>query len=217
MPEPPHAVKIAVVPSPATARPYAGLAPDDRRRQRVDRLVAATLDLVGQDGVAGLTVGTVCALAGLSKRYFYEAVATTDDLVALALQRTLTGALASLDETRPGADVEELLRTAVHGVLRTMDDPRAARLYLEAPAVPAAAAVRDATVDAVVDALLRRVVGDQRVADPRARAVGHLLVSGATHTVATWLRGDLDLGRDELVEELVAVGLLGAARLADPS
>lgn len=57
----------------------------------------------------------------------------------------------------------------------------------------------------LVDVLLGQVVQDP--ADVRARLAGHLLVAGATHVVAMWLRGELDLDEAAFVEHLVALGV----------
>ncbi|MFF4028106.1 TetR/AcrR family transcriptional regulator [Nocardia elegans] len=199
-------------------RQYAGMPPEVRRQQRRERLLEATLDLVGTGGVASLTVGAVCARAGLSKRYFYESFTTTDELVAAALERSLECVLDAVDPVNVTADtsVEDMVRAAVSGLLRAMDDPRAARLYLESPAVPAAAAARDATVEATVDQLLQHIVGDSRATEPQARLTAHLLISGSTHVIALWLRGDLHMDREEFIDTLVRVGAQGADQLNEP-
>ncbi len=199
-------------------RRYAGMPPDARRQRRRERLLEATLDLVGNGGVANLSVGAICSSAGLSKRYFYESFTTTDELVAAALERTLECVFDAVDPVNVTADtsVEDLVRAAMSGVLRAMDDPRAARLYLESSAVPAAAAARDATVEATVDRLLHHIVGASRATEPRARLTAHLLISGSTHVIALWLRGDLHMDREEFIDTLVRVGAQGALQLNEP-
>lgn len=201
------------MPSPTTRR-YAGVPPDERRRARRERLVAATADLVGEVGISGLTVAGVCDRAGLSKRYFYESFPSVDDLVAAALQDVFdrVAAVIEASDVREDAPPADLVGVAVNAALDALDDPRLARLYLEAGGVPAAEAARDRATQSFVDQMLERLVGDAKDL-PQAQMLGHLLVSGTTHVVTIWLRGDLDLDRADLVRHLTEIGLLAAERL----
>lgn len=185
---------------------------DVRQGQRRERLIEAALDRVGADGLAGLTVGSVATAAGLSKRYFYESFESLDELVGAALGQVFSRVGGAIESSGLDASAEarDVLDVAVRGALDVVEDPRAARLYLESAASPTAAAVRDAAVDALVEQLLGRVADSGRDL-ASVRLLGHLLVSGGTHVVALWLRGGLDLTRDELVDHLVDIGTTGAA------
>ncbi|GAB3668186.1 transcriptional regulator [Nocardioides korecus] len=195
-------------------RAYAGVGGDERRQRRRDQLVSSTLDLVGESGVAGLTVAAVSTHAGLSKRYFYETFASLDEAVGVALQAVLDQVARDVEgsDLGPGAAPAEVIGAAVRAALTALEEPRAARLYVESAAVPAAHAIRERATQEFVDQVLRQVVGPS-YADPRAQLLGHLLVSGTTHVATVWLRGELDLDRDELVGRLTAIGVAAVEQL----
>ncbi len=195
------------------ARPYGGVSDEDRRADRRQRLVSATLDLVGEQGVAAVTVGAVCTRASLAKRYFYEGFDSLDDLLSTTLDLLFGTVSATIDALDlADADPTDLVTTAVRGAVDAMDDPRVARLYLESAANPSLLRTRDAAIDGFVAQLLERVLGG-RPATPADELLGQLLVSGTTHVVALWLRGRLDLTRDELVAHLVALGAETGTRM----
>ncbi|MFE9784303.1 TetR/AcrR family transcriptional regulator [Nocardia salmonicida] len=190
-------------------RPYAGVTAAERRRTRQGRLASAVLDIVHEKGIESLGVSVVCERASVSKRHFYE---TYENLDALSGE-TLADALAEVrvtiaahqddrDDTDDGA---ALLRRAVNAILATFDDPRMAKLYLEAPGNRGLRNARDTAVTEFVDQLLRSLGGDHGT-DPQARLIAQLLVVGTTEVVAMWLRGDLDLTREQVVATLVTLG-----------
>ncbi|GAA1749410.1 TetR/AcrR family transcriptional regulator [Aeromicrobium alkaliterrae] len=197
--------------TPGPPRTYGGVPEAERRTDRRDRLVAAALDLVGSDGVVALTVGSVCSQAGVAKRYFYESFASMDDLLSATLQEVFdrVGAAVASTSLEAGATARDLLVAAVGGAIDAMDDPRIARLYLESAGNAALLATRDRAVDGFVDQLLALVAGGGELR-PSDQVTGHLLVSGATHVVALWLQGRLDLSRDELVAHMVDLGVQAA-------
>lgn len=194
-------------------RPYGGLAQDERRAERRARLLAAVLDVVAEHGLAGVTVGAVSSAAGVSKRYFYESFASTDDLLAAALRRIFEDVGAAIAAaSAEGEDAPRaVLEVAARSALDAMTDPRVARLYLEASESPAGTAVREAGVALLVDHLLARIVAGP--VPPRARMTGQLLVAGTHHVVAVWLRDDSGITREELIALLVDTGADAAARM----
>lgn len=196
------------------ARPYGGMPSGARREQRRARLLEAVLDVVGESGLGVLTVASVCACAGVGKRYFYESFASLDELVAGALQLVFEQVGRAVEDSglKPDDPAEQLLEVAARSALSVMDDPRVARFYLESAGSPAGMAVREAAVGALTDQLLVRLVG---TSPPRAtaRLLGHLLVAGTHHVVALWLRGESGVGREELVALLVGIGADAAERM----
>ena len=193
---------------------YGGVSEEARRAERRQKLVAATLDAVGEGGVVALTVGAVSARAGVAKRYFYENFDSLDGLLSATLQQVFDRVGESIASTalRADATTHELVGAAVGGAIDAMDDPRVARLYLESAGNPALLATRDRAVEAFVDQLLLQVTGGEAI-DPRDRVTGHLLVSGSTHVVALWLQGRLDLTREELIGHMVDLGVQAAATI----
>src|SRR5687767_9668516 len=55
--------------STEVVRPYKGVSADERRALRREQLMEAGLDVLGSEGIAGLTMTEVCARAGLTERY----------------------------------------------------------------------------------------------------------------------------------------------------
>jgi AcrR family transcriptional regulator len=54
---------------------------EDRQALRQDELIAAGVQLLGDEGGPLLTVRAVCRKAGLTERYFYESFTDRDEFV----------------------------------------------------------------------------------------------------------------------------------------
>jgi AcrR family transcriptional regulator len=89
-------------------RPYAGMAATQRQLERRKKLIDAGVALIGRDGFAAVTIDAVCAEAGLTKRYFYEAFSSREGLLTAAyesvtqefLQSILIATLPHLQDAR---------------------------------------------------------------------------------------------------------------------
>lgn len=189
-------------------RPYRGVSAEQRISERRARLLDAALTVVGQVGTAATTVDSVCAEAGLTKRYFYEGFANLDAL----LEEVLDGLHNSLLD-----DVHEGLRTVgedpaarslltVTRLLGAMDDPRMARLYVEAAGHPGLQARRQAAYDRYARLIVEDVL---HLENPTPADHLHALVfvTGTTQAVIHWLQGSLALSREELIAELAGLAL----------
>lgn len=85
-----------------TGRRYRGVAIEERRAERRQRLLEAGLQAFGELGFHASTVRLICTRAGLTERYFYESFSNSEDLLcavyeahmALQQQRILTAILA---------------------------------------------------------------------------------------------------------------------------
>ncbi|AZG43815.1 TetR/AcrR family transcriptional regulator [Gordonia insulae] len=191
-------------------RPYGGQSATERRLSRRNRLTEAVLDLVYESGIESLSVGAICERASVSKRHLYLSFSNLDDLT----EETLTDVLAHVADRIAAASAEldsdapraRLIEGAVEEILTAFDDPRVARLYLEAPGNRGLRAARDHAVAHFVTQLLTLLAGD-RADDPRAQLIARVLVGGTTEGVALWLRGDVTLERTELVATLTALGV----------
>src|SRR4029453_15403828 len=75
-------VNICGVTSVQAGRTYRGAGPRQRQDEPRARLVDAAVEVFGTTGSRSATVDRVCAVAGLTKRYFYESF---DDSEALLL------------------------------------------------------------------------------------------------------------------------------------
>lgn len=192
----------------SAGRPYGGASALDRVAERRRRLTASALDLVGEEGIEGLTIGGICRRAAVAKRYFYEGFDSLDELLGQTLADALdrvSGEVAAASAAWDGGSIESLQEVAIQAVLGTFEDRRVARLYLESPGNPALRAARDRAVAGFVDQFLHLLAIDD-VRWESARLHVHVVVAGTTEVVAMWLRGELDLQREELVRHLVALG-----------
>ncbi len=84
-----------------------------RREQTRARLLAAALEVLGEQGLARSSVENVCERAGYTRGAFYSNFATMDDVVA-ALYADQAGALVERVEQRlagglPGTDLDQLV------------------------------------------------------------------------------------------------------------
>lgn len=80
MPPPTHAPEKRV----SAHRSYGGKDASTRQAERRDKLVAAAIRLFGRQGFAATSIDALCAEAGLTKRYFYESFASSEDLLIAA-------------------------------------------------------------------------------------------------------------------------------------
>lgn len=197
-------------------RPYRGVSAAERRDERRARLLEAAFGAVAADGVAGTTVGLVCARAGLSKRYFYESFTDLDDLLTTALDTVFDGVRDAIATALTGAGSDPLERATrtVDALVTTLAaDAGAARLYAEAPGLPVLRERRDAAVDRFAALLLDTVFGIGRP-DTRQRLAALVVVAGTTEAVSRWLAGSRRRpSRATLVGEIAEIGAAVAATL----
>ena len=123
---------------PQAARPYGGLAMEERVATRRARFIEAGVELFGTQGFRGATVRGVCAAAGLTDRYFYESFPTLEALLA-AVYTTLKDRFAArlTDESLhpeawqgDAAAIERQVTAAYELWFDTVRDPRFARILL---------------------------------------------------------------------------------------
>ena len=124
------------------ARTYGGVAPEQRRADRRERLLTAGLELFTSAGFRHTKITEVCARAGVSTRNFYEEFTGKEDVLrtlhdrinSLALEH-VTAALGKVAE----ADAVTRIATLLDVFIDTVTvDPRLPRLnYVEAVGVSA--------------------------------------------------------------------------------
>jgi AcrR family transcriptional regulator len=193
----------------ATDRAYGGVPAEQRRANRRRALLAAGLDVLGTDGHRRLTVGRLCADAGLNERYFYESFANSDELVLAVFDAVIgevSAAIVSAVATAP-ADARAKARAAIAAAVELLtDDPRKTRLvFVEALTVPVLAGRR---VE-VGRSFVALIVGQAhdfygpatalRLGSWAEFAAAHLL-GGLSETLTAWVRGDLAITRDALID-----------------
>lgn len=126
----------------AGERTYGGVAPEQRRADRRERLLLAALELFTAKGFGQTRIAELCTAAGVSTRNFYEEFANKERLLlvlhdrinALALRHVETALAAIADE-----DVATRIAALLDAFVTTVTaDPRLARLnYVEAVGVNA--------------------------------------------------------------------------------
>ncbi|MFE3545093.1 TetR/AcrR family transcriptional regulator [Nocardia sp. NPDC059177] len=202
-------------------RTYGGVSAAQRKAQRRTALLDAALEIVAEDGQAKLTVAGLCARAGLNERYYYENFEHRDAVLAALLDRIaeeLATAIAAALAAAP-ADSRAQAHAAIDaGIAVLIDDPRKARTALIAGmATPELQARTARTVRAFARLVAAEGIGfyggdiPQNLVDFRAI----YLVGGLTQTLTTWLAGDLDLTRAELIEQITEIFVLLGDDLAD--
>lgn len=198
--------------APPARRNYGGISAEDRRAERRRRLLDAGIDVIGGEGWAATTVRGVCERARLTPRYFYEEFEDLDALAVAVFDEafaTTTATVVAAIAEAPG-DIDARVRAAIEtAFLAVTDDPRLARvLFAEAYAAGPLAARRIARlrdVVALIGAYGREEFDVTAAAEPLLQVTATMLAGGLAETVGAWLRDDLPLERDALVEDLAAL------------
>ena len=187
---------------------WTGLSQADRQAERRRLLVDAAFQLFGEAGETAVTVRSVCSLASLNTRYFYESFSDIDELLGAVYDVVVADMISTLAESMADLpDDRSRLRAGIRSVLNfSSDDPRRGRvLFTEARTNPVLAARRAATQE-----LLRRsVVDDGQGASQVVRTanlVSAAMYSGAMAELAQqWLLGSLGADLDAVVDAAVRV------------
>lgn len=197
--------------SPSAGRSYAGLGPEERRAARRAALVEAGLDVLAEQGLTGIGVRAVCARAGLTARYFYESFPSLDDLlVALSEQVGEEVAAAGLAGLREADDdlVARVRGCIAGGFDVVLQDPRKACVVAVGAGHAGMNASRQrlllAYADLVIDQF-EQIAPAQR--GQLTRPVAIFLVGGAVELVTTRITGQVEIDRDDLVDQVTDVFL----------
>jgi len=200
----------------STARPrYRGVSLHERRTLRRERLVAAAADLYGEHGYRNVTVRMICQRARLTERYFYEAFASSEEILVVAA-RTLAGqTLERMRQLRDGTAGEREAKTLrmLKGYYRSQfDEPSKARVFtLEFRGISAAA---DAEFERILDMFAELIV-ETRDPQRRGRAANDQLVRrGVVGAVLQITLAWIESGYREPIGSVVSAAAF-VCRLAD--
>lgn len=124
------------------------------KRERVveiqrGRMIAATVDVAAELGANRLSVATIVARSGVSRRTFYEIFADGQDCLLAAIEDSLAHARSCVREVYdPQAAWRSRIRVALHALLCFLEDEpdRGRLLVVEAPSAGTAALERRAHV-----------------------------------------------------------------------
>ena len=190
---------------------YGGASPSERTAKRRAALCEAALDLLAEGGPERVTVRGVCTRAKLNDRYFYESFRDPASLLLEVREQVTAQAFAvvgaAIADTKP--DPEVRVRAVIEALVAFFtEDPRRGHLLVQSQATEELRNARQASIRAMA-----RLVADQGVAmlgekapPEQDRELAALtLVHGTLELFATWLRGELDITREHLVDFLVAM------------
>jgi AcrR family transcriptional regulator len=195
---------------------YGGVPAAERHAERRERLMAAALELLGTEGWSATTVRGVCAHAKLTPRFFYESFADLDALVLAVFDDlvaettgTVLGAVAVAVQEDPD-DRQAHARAAIGTLGRELiSDPRRARiLFVEALGNEALARRRLEALRMVADVIAAQGRSSYRTPpqeDGFVALTSTLLAGGLAELLIVWLDGGLDISREQLVEDCVAL------------
>lgn len=190
---------------------YGGASPGERKAKRRAALCEAALDLLADGGWERVTVRGVCAAAKLNDRYFYENFRDPAALLLVVREQVTVQAFAVVEkaiaDTKPDADVR--VRAVIEALVGFFtEDPRRGHVLVQSQATEELRRARQMSIRAMA-----RVVADQGAAMLGAQAppeqdrelAALTLVHGTLELFASWLRGELDITREHLVDFLVAM------------
>nr|WP_102141327.1 TetR/AcrR family transcriptional regulator [Mycobacterium sp. QGD 101] len=199
-------------------RPYRGVEAAERVAQRRRALLEAGLDLLGgEDAPAELTVRGICGRAGVSVRYFYESFADKDEFVAAVFDWVVGDIAATTQAAVAAAPRDEQNRAGIANLVRVIaGDPRVGRLLFSSKLSNAVLVRKRGELGGLFAALSgQHVTNAYRVAENEwIKATTHFVVGGVAQAISAWLAGEIELGDDELVDQLAALlNQLADARL----
>ena len=190
-------------------RAYAGVPAEQRQAQRRAALVAAGLEIIGTQGFRRLTVAGLCAEARLNERYFYENFASLDDVLGAVFDEViaaLTGAIVTSVAAAPD-DARAKAHAAIGAAVETVtDDPRLSNvLFVEAAQSSVLITRRAETVRAFVGLIIEQATSfygpsAQLRAGAMTEFAAAYMLGGIAESLMAWLRGDVAMTRDELIE-----------------
>ena len=178
---------------PPNKRRYGGVLPEERQRQRREKLIEGAIEVFGVKGFHASTVREVCVAAHLTERYFYESFKSMRELF-LAVhgrlrQELMAQTMAALQQAAPTP--LGLLGPAIQVfLLFIQQDPRHGRILL----------VDALSIDAEV----------AQMSNETARDYAALLKLHLSRMVPAAVRPDVDL--DLLAEGLIGMNIMLAAR-----
>jgi AcrR family transcriptional regulator len=201
----------------APSRPYRGIAADRRRADRRERLLEAGLGVIASKGAERATVRDVCRAAGLTERYFYEVFPGREALPVAVFDHVAEQAAAVVVEAVATAphEARARARAAIAAFVDLVaDDPRRANVLL--PGSLEDRRLQRRRLQAVSQ--FARLVRDHATAFYGVRGsppldaelTAHALVGALAQLLGGWLRGELEVSRERLVDH-AAVLFVAAA------
>ena len=115
------------------SRIYGGVEANLREEDRRKKLIEAGLEAFGTRGYAKTNIKTICKIAGLTERYFYESFRHKEDLLCAVYRELIDegqrDAMAAMEDS-DGFPLETALRALKMFYQRFQRDPRRAQIQL---------------------------------------------------------------------------------------
>jgi AcrR family transcriptional regulator len=192
-------------------RTYRGASTEERVHRRRAALCEAALDLLAEGGWARVTVRGVCARARLNDRYFYESFRDPAVLLLAVHEQVTAQAFATVREaiaaTEPDPDVR--IRAVVVAVVGFFtSDRRRGHVLLHSQATEELRRARQASVRVMARLVAEQggvMLGDTAPPALDRELAALTLVHGILELLAGWLRGEVDVTREHLIDFLVAM------------
>ncbi|MFD3591116.1 TetR/AcrR family transcriptional regulator [Nocardia sp. NPDC058640] len=194
-------------------RRYRGAAPGQRQLERRTRLIEAATQAFGTDGYRNTTVITICATAGVGKRYFYESFTDSEDLLLEVFREIVARMLESIHVGLRDADAdpETQIRSALTAYFQLIhEDPRVPRIgFFEILGVsPTVDRAYQDMLDALVNILLALVTPHVDLETHPAVSVRTVLFGlvGAIVVIAQkWVLDEYRQPQDDVVDSACLV------------
>ena len=190
----------------SVARPYRGIAANDRVASRRDALMQAGLHVFDTEGWSALSARRVCEAAGLTRRYFYESFQDLDALVA-AIFVSITGEVTAAIRATikdEALTLEERMERAVAAGMATLDPLVKGRFLVAAQRAGGSVTLHRAAVHDEMAMLVRRALcathqGRQRPIEPADAAIAARMALGAVLALLDcWFEGEVQLSSAEV-------------------
>lgn len=193
--------------TPSARRKYAGKDAKTRQAERRQKLVQAGMTLFGRDGFAATSIDALCSEAGLTKRYFYESFASSEELLTETYRVATQDLMDALIRAASPhlADSRALVHSGVEEVFRFVrSQPHKARLIMiEATSVRSQLGrVYGKSYGAFVDLLVdftKPFLGSDAPNDTILAVMARGAVGAIIHLCQAWLAN----GCQQPIEELV--------------
>ena len=193
----------------AQIRPYRGVEASERLTQRRRRLLDAGLDLLGADSSESeLTVRAVCKRSGLTARYFYESFTDKDEFVAAVFDAAVADVAATTQAAVAASPRAEQGRAGMANLVRIVStDSRVGRLLFDVHMSNPVILRKRSDLGGIFAFLLAQHLATalRRDQTGRSNAAVHFVVGGVSQTISAWLAGEVDLGEDQLIDQLTAI------------
>ena len=175
-------------------------------------MLEAGLELIGTRGWSATTVRGVCNEAKLTSRFFYESFEDLDALSVAVFDQVVEEAATRVADAvaAAGEDAQDQVHAAIDTFVRTLtDDPRKARVaFIEALGSEALLERRLAAMG-----IFARMIAAQARAgfeppaseDALVDLTARMLAGGLAELMITWLDGDIEMDREQLIEDCVAL------------